>query len=372
MMVIRYVAVVALIALGCSSSSAPASPKKPSAAGHAGSGAGNAKDAGAARDGSTTGDAGAAASVTLPGAMPGIGFDDLQWARGLRKVLAPAGRSGNLDLIDPDTLAVDPIGGFSMSDTFAAGSHSAGTTSAIEANGTLYAVDHETQSVEVVDPATRKITASGSVTGGPDYVRFVEQTSELWVTQPFTGIDVLSVPASGGPEHAATIAVMNGPEAIVVDAQRKRVYTNSFTGQTYAIDIASREIVETWPNGCALSLGLALDEQRGFVFVACAAGSIVVLDVANAGNKLGELQQGAGLDVLSYDPGRHHLYVQGSMSADLGIVGISAAGKPTLLGTVPTAMGSSTSTTDENGHVFVADPAAGALMRITDQFAKTE
>jgi hypothetical protein len=64
--------------------------------------------------------------------------------------------------------------------------------------------------------------------------------------------------------------------------------------------------------------------------------------------------------------------VQGSTSADLAIVAISAAGQPTLLGTVPTAQGSSTSTTDENGHVFVADPAAGALLMIRDTFPKTE
>jgi hypothetical protein len=108
------------------------------------------------------------------------------------------------------------------------------------------------------------------------------------------------------------------------------------------------------------------------VIVACQAGSVVVLDAANAGAKLGELKQGAGLDVLSYDPGLHHLYVQGSSSGDLGIVGISAKGEPTLLGTLKTTEGSSTSTTDENGRIFVADPAAGALLVVRDGFPKTD
>ena len=87
----------------------------------------------------------------------------------------------------------------------------------------------------------------------------------------------------------------------------------------------------------------------------------MVLDAANAGAKLGELKQGAGLDILSYDAGLHHLYVQGATSGDLGIVGISAKGKPALLGVVPTAKGSSTSVTDQHGHVFVGNPAAGAV-----------
>ncbi|MGH7434209.1 MAG: hypothetical protein ACRENE_00875, partial [Polyangiaceae bacterium] len=73
--------------------------------------------------------------VPLPDGAPGIGFDDLRYAPVLKKVLAPGGRSGNLDLVDPTTLAVDAIGGFSASTTFAAGSHSSGTTSADEGAG---------------------------------------------------------------------------------------------------------------------------------------------------------------------------------------------------------------------------------------------
>src|SRR4051812_24335274 len=41
--------------------------------------------------------------VPLPGASGGIGFDDLTFAPRLHRVLAPAGRTGKLDLIDPAT-----------------------------------------------------------------------------------------------------------------------------------------------------------------------------------------------------------------------------------------------------------------------------
>src|SRR5207244_1191226 len=41
------------------------------------------------------------ASVSLPDAGPGIGFDDLQYSPTLHRVLVPGGRSGKLDLIDP-------------------------------------------------------------------------------------------------------------------------------------------------------------------------------------------------------------------------------------------------------------------------------
>ncbi|HEX7670700.1 MAG TPA: hypothetical protein VF395_13995, partial [Polyangiaceae bacterium] len=348
-----------VLVLGCTSATSPAST--------------NSEDGGTRQPPDAASlDAGPVVTrILLPDGMPGIGFDDLRWAPSIHRILAPAGRTGNLDLVDPLTLSVDPIGGFSKSSTFTKGAHASGCTSADEGGSALYAIDHETTTVRVVDPKTRAITLSTTLAADPDYVRYVSGSQELWFTQPLTGIEVLSVPAGGAPTHAATIPVAGGPEAIVADEARGRVYTNSFGGKTYAVDIATRTVVETWTNGCALSLGLALDESRGLLFVACAAGSIVVLDAAHGGTKTGELTQGAGLDILSYDPGLHHLYVQGAGSGDLGIVGISPAGEPSLLGVVTTAA-SSTSATDEAGHVFVGDPENGGLVRVRDTYPVTE
>ena len=50
--------------------------------------------------------------VSLPDAAPGIGFDDLRYSAALHRVLVPAGRTGTLDLVDPDSLAVTSIPGF--------------------------------------------------------------------------------------------------------------------------------------------------------------------------------------------------------------------------------------------------------------------
>src|SRR5262245_8955359 len=55
----------------------------------------------------------APAVVALPDGAHGIGFDDLRFDAGLGLVLAPAGGTGNLDLVDPKTGAVTAIGGFS-------------------------------------------------------------------------------------------------------------------------------------------------------------------------------------------------------------------------------------------------------------------
>ena len=101
-------------------------------------------------------------------------------------------------------------------------------------------------SVRVVDPVKRTITESTAVAAGPDYVRFVNATGEIWLTEPFAGIEVFSLAAHAAPKHEASIDANGGPEAIAVDETRGRVYTNSFTGSSYAVDIAQRKVVETW------------------------------------------------------------------------------------------------------------------------------
>jgi len=318
-----------------------------------------------------TGDAGPTVTpVPLPDGSPGIAFDDLRYAPILGEVLAPAGRSGNLDLVDPGTLAVTAIAGFSASAAFTVGSHSSGCTSADEGGGgTLYAIDHETQSVRAVDPATRAIVSTTMLAGAPDYVRWVQSSGEVWVTEPSTGMEVLTVSPGAPPVHAATIAVSGGPEGIAVDNTRQRVYTDAFLGQTYAIDISQRAIVATWPNGCSSpSLGVALDEARGFLFVACSAGGIVVLDIANGGKKVGQIAYGSSLDILSFSPSLHHLYVPDGAGAHLGILGISAAGTPTLLGSAPTAQGSQEVTSDDRGNAWVADQGGGRLLKVMDSY----
>src|SRR6266550_650787 len=75
------------------------------------------------------------ARLVLPGGDGGIGFDDLMYSPALHRVLAPAGRTGKLDLIDPKTQKVESIAGFSAETDKFAGGHGEGTTSADAGGG---------------------------------------------------------------------------------------------------------------------------------------------------------------------------------------------------------------------------------------------
>src|SRR5262249_29217637 len=124
------------------------------------------------------------ATLALPGGDGGIGFDDLGFSPALHRVLAPAGRTGKLDLIDPKTQRIESIAGFSTDEDKFGGGHGEGTTSAEAGGGFIFASDRSRTEVETVDMKTMKIAAATKLAGGPDYVRWVEPIAEVWVTEP--------------------------------------------------------------------------------------------------------------------------------------------------------------------------------------------
>ena len=216
-------------------------------------------------------------------------------------MLVPAGRTGTLDLVDPDTLSVTSIPGFGMVADYS-GSHDDGPTSVDEGNGLLYVTDRTTGKVDVVDLAAGRIVASASLATGPDYIRYVKATNELWVTEPDADqVEILTLTSDPAvaPAHAAVIAVANGPESMVIDNTRGCAYTHRWQATTIAIDVATRAIVAEWQNGCAASCGIALDEERGFLFASCSEGTTSVIDVANGGKILSTLARGSGFDVIA-------------------------------------------------------------------------
>jgi hypothetical protein len=305
--------------------------------------------------------------VPIPGGTGGVGFDDLLFAPGLRKVLVPAGRTGNLDLVDPATREVTTIAGFSAAEH--AEGHSQGTTSASEGRGLLFASDRNEQKLVVVDPKKRATVASVKLAAKPDYVRWSESTSEVWVTEPGAKqIEVFSIPAKGTPTPAlaATIHVEGGPESIVIDARRGRAYTHLWKLSTVAVDLRAHAVVGTWKNGCEESRGIALDEERGLLFAGCDEGKATAMDLQQGGRVVSTLATGKGVDVIAYAPKLRHLYVPGEDSATMVVAGVAKDGKLSELATVPTAKGAHCVSEDDRGGVWVCDPQAGQLLHFQD------
>jgi len=307
--------------------------------------------------------------LPLPGGKGGIGFDDLVYSKALDKLLVPAGRTGRLDLVDPKTLEIVTIAGFTSASRVRGG-HGQGTTSADSGAGLIFASDRDLQTVAVVDPQQKKILGSVPLGGSPDYVRWVEPLREVWVTEPDRKvIEHFKLETRGAPRlvRGGIVEVDDGPESLVIDGSRGRAYTHTWHDATVAIDLEAHKEVARWQNGCDGARGVALDEARGLLFVGCQEGKAVVLDVAHDGKRAGVVTTGKGVDIIAYNPSRRHLYVPGGESATMTVLAVGAGGTLTVIETVPTAAGSHCVAADPLGHAYLCDPAEGRLLLFQDK-----
>lgn len=308
----------------------------------------------------------------LPDGSPGIGFDDLRYSARLHRVLVPGGRSGRLDLIDPDTNAVTSIDGFSTLPSYSGG-HDDGITAVDDIGSLLAVTDRTSFEISLVDVDAKAIVASAALGSSPDYVRWVEATHELWVSQPDREkIEVFSVTLSPPAlASVATIVVTGGPESLTIDQTHGRAYTNLWDGATVGIDVMTRTVGPRWDNGCTSSRGIAADPDRGFVFVGCELGRVAVLD-ASDGRVVSEQWDVDGVDVIDFSRSRRHLYASGQVSANTAIYGVSTHGELGLLGIGDGALYGHCVTTDDAGHAYVCDPRHGRILIVDDHFAQVK
>jgi DNA-binding beta-propeller fold protein YncE len=304
--------------------------------------------------------------IAVPGAGgEGVGFDDMRFSPTLG-VIVPGARTGHIDLIDPETLAIHTVGTFSMSPRYTGG-HDVGVTTADDTGTWLVAQDRDTQALYVVDPQTGAIATQASLADAADYVRWVAGANEVWVTENGT-IEVFQL-ADAGPTltKLTDIAVPGGPESLVIDPDHGRAYTNAFGTGTFAIDVATHAIAATWANTCDTSSGIALDPALGLLFSQCTEGKIVAIRT-DTGAITGSAWPSDHVDVIAYSPSYRHLYLPSGIDSHVAIVGVSSTGALGTLGSVGGALLGFCATTDDRGRIFLCDPRHGGVFERDDPF----
>jgi hypothetical protein len=309
-------------------------------------------------------------TVQLTGGQGGLGLDDLRYSQRLQKVIAPAARTGAIDLIDPDTLEVRAVGGFSTAPSWD-GSDQQGVQSADEGRGLLFGNDRQQQALGIADPSFGRVVATVQLDRTePDYVRWAESTSEVWVTQPGAGrIDVLALSTGAStPVHSGYVNVPDGPEGLAIDNTRGHAYVHAFNGDILVIDLRARMVIAHWPTGCGSAHGIPIvDEARGFVFAGCSNARIAVLDADHDGRILDSFAlDGGGATILAYAPKLGHFYLRGDPGSIVATLEVSADGKLSMLGTVDVPERGHCMTADDRGHYWVCDWAHGSVLRFTD------
>jgi hypothetical protein len=312
----------------------------------------------------------------------GLGFNDIEYSTDFHRVVVPGGRTGKVYFVDPDDNQVNVIGGFSYIRYWDLRKED-GPTGVGFGRGFVMVTDRTSTRLSVVDPAVGKIVGSAAEQSGGVGVRFVPTTNEIWLTEPdLDQFEIYSLPEHPplDPISIGTIPLHDhyarGPEEPCVDVTRRRVYATHFTppgpggsAMVMAFDMYTHALVDQWPSTCLLGHGMRLDETRGFLYLACGEGTVVAMDVANHGHIISSVQtNGANYDIMGIEPNLSHIYLNGDGCSCLNILGISAAGTLSILGTFDSPTGSQSVTADEKGHVWMADPYRGRLIKMNDPF----
>ncbi|HEU4390542.1 MAG TPA: hypothetical protein VFV34_22255, partial [Blastocatellia bacterium] len=320
--------------------------------------------------------------LPLPGASGLVTLDYFAWDRSTGRLWVPAGNLGSVDVIDGSTDEITKIPGFQTSQIELRGRKVVvGPTSVSVGRGVVYVGSRADSSICVIDARTLKLGAclpvaspSEGLAAAPDGVVYVAPTKELWVTR---GAPPLGIPS---PDQSITIFDASSPsrlkqktrvslggsaEGYAVDARRGLFYTNlEEDGQTIAIDVRRRAVVSRWRSGCDEPRGLALDETRGFLFVAC-SDRVISLDVAHDGKVAGSIATGDGLDNIDYSASQQTLYAAASKAATLTIARVDDQGSLKKLAVVPTTTGARGVVVGEAGTAYVVDPVRGRILKIT-------
>jgi DNA-binding beta-propeller fold protein YncE len=283
------------------------------------------------------------------------------------RIWVPAGPTGRVDVIDARTGQVRSVGGFDTAQVTGRDGkpRTIGPSAAAVGDGLVYVGNRAGSQLCTVDARTLERVGCLTLPSSPDGVVWVAPTREVWVTTPRDGaITILDAKDGRHPRIAGRLELAH-PEGYVVDEARGLLYTNQEEEDlTVAIDVRKRSVVATWKSGCGAEgpRGLALDAARRQLVVACAAGSLRVLDAGHDGALLGALEVGAGVDNIDYLPATHRVYAAAGRAGTLTVAELGVAGGLTRLWTAPAAEGGRVVVVDARGGAWVADSKGGRLV----------
>jgi len=225
--------------------------------------------------------------------------------------------------------------------------------------GVVYIGNRADSSICAFDAKTLARKTCGHIDSTPDGVVYVAPTKEVWVTAPRdNSVRILDSQTLTQKEK---LTFEGQPEGYAVDAKRGRFYMNyEDKDLTTAIDLKTRKTVAKWPAACGEDgpHGISLDQEHGFLFVACSTRA-EVLDAGHNGEKLSSIDTGDGVDDLAYSPTTRTLYVGAAKDARLTVAQVDAAGKLTQLAQVPTREGARNGVVTKQGTVYLAHSQRG-------------
>lgn len=310
----------------------------------------------------------AATPIALPGATGAVGLDYLAVDRTRGRVWVPAGETGSVDVIDEATGKITRIEGFPTKERDNHGAKRVvGPSSATVGEAHVYVGNRATSDVCAVDAVKLTRGACVVLPSSPDGLQYVSATKEVWATTPRDkSITVIDASAPDKLTIKSKITLDGAPEGYAVDQARGIFYTNlEDANKTVVLDVKEHHVAATWEPRCGSDgpRGLALDEAKGWLFVAC-TDHVQVLDAGHSGAPLSQLATGAGVDNIDYLAARGQLYVVSGKTATFTVAHAEGKGVLTLVATTPTAPGTRVVVAGRDGTAYVADGQQGRVMML--------
>jgi DNA-binding beta-propeller fold protein YncE len=277
-------------------------------------------------------------------------------------VWVPAINIGSVDVVDTRNGSVREISGFATKEVeFRGHKRTQGPSGVSIGDGVVYVGDRVDSSICAIDERTLARKTCGHIDSTPDAVVYVAPTKEVWVTAPRdNSIRILDSETLSQKEK---LTFEGRPEGYAVDGKRGRFYTNyEDKDLTTAIDLKTHKTLAKWQSSCGEDgpHGLSMDQDAGYLFVACSTRA-EVLDAGHNGEKLSSINTGDGVDDLNYSPATHTLYVGAAKDARLTVARVDATGNLAQIAVVPTREGARNGVVTKDGTVYLAHSQLGKL-----------
>lgn len=218
--------------------------------------------------------------------------------------------------------------------------------------------DGEDASVTIFDLKTHRVLGNVKAADDADAIAFDPASGMVLVSCGDAGV-LVPIAADVDPvngEAGTPIALGGKPEFLVSDLHG-RVYVNlEDQDEVAVVDMKSMEVVEKWsvsPGGAPV--GLAMDHERGRLFIGCRKPQKLVVLSAVDGEVLAHLPIGAGVDAVRFDNG---FAFASCRDGTLAVASEVSPGKYELVQTVKTWTGARTMDVDPLTHVMYL-PTAG-------------
>jgi DNA-binding beta-propeller fold protein YncE len=171
--------------------------------------------------------------------------------------------------------------------------------------------------VALVDTKAMKVLARTSVSGSPDSIGYDSVHDSAVVAS--AGAKELSIIDRATRKVTATVKLPGTPDLLTVDAKGGRVFVSiNDKDEVAVVDLGTLQVTEL--RGCDIKAptGIAYDSDQGRLFVADRA-LVSVIDVV-IDKCLGSVDIGNGVDQITLNPHKHHLYTANGGSRNLSVI----------------------------------------------------